>query len=223
MASKIVLRAKPRTLIGKKVRRLRLEGRMPAIVYGTNRVPTALDLEIKEFLGVAHQAGTTQLISVEIDGESSPRAVLIRDVQQHITRLTPMHADLIEVDLTQKIQAVVPILITGMPKLAETGAAILMQPFNELTVEALPADLPASIDIDASVLEDFDMSVKVSDLVLEGDVEIIEDLETVLVNLAHPRIEAEPEVELEEGEEGELDAEGDELDADADEAPSEDY
>ncbi len=215
MADKIILDAKPRSLTGKKVRSLRREGRMPIIVYGAGTDPVPLDVEVKAFGSVAQQAGATQLIQLAVEGESKARAVLIRDVQQHVTRLTPIHADLIQVDLTQKIVATVPVIITKMPHMAETGAAIASQPTTGLSVEALPAEFPPAIEVDASGLQDFDEMIKVSDLDLGAEIEVLDDPDTVLISLSRPRAEEE----LEQLDEVLIDDEA--LEAEALEAPEE--
>ena len=150
------------------------------------------------------------------DGAKSPRAffelffrpVLIRDVQQHVTRLTPIHADLIQVDLTQTIRAVVQVVISVMPRLAETGAAIAAMQTTELTVEALPENLPQQIEVDASGLVDFDTSIKAGEIDLGPDVTLIDDPETVLIALSRPRAAVVEDEEAGESEEGAEDAGG---------------
>lgn len=208
MADKITLNAKLRSVTGKKVRAMRTEGRMPIVLYGAGTEPVTLEVETKEFGHVAHSAGTTQLVSVVVEGEKKPRPVLIRDVQQHVTRLTPIHADLIQVDLTQTIRAVVQVVISVMPRLAETGAAIAAMQTTELTVEALPENLPQQIEVDASGLTDFDTSIKAGEIDLGPDVTLIDDPETVLIALSRPRAAVVEDEEAGESEEGAEDAGG---------------
>ena len=212
MADKITLNAKLRSVTGKKVRAMRTEGRMPIVLYGAGTEPVTLEVATKEFGQVAHSAGTTQLISVVVEGEMKPRPVLIRDVQQHVTRLTPIHADLIQVDLTQTIRAVVQVVISVMPRIAETGAAVASMQTTELTVEALPESLPQQIEVDASGLVEFDSSIKAGEVDLGPGVTLIDDPETVLIALSRPRaaVVADEEAgELEEGAEaGGAEAEG---------------
>jgi large subunit ribosomal protein L25 len=210
MSEKIMLNARPRSLRGKKVKTLRQVGRMPVIIYGNVDEPISLDVEIKEFIGVAHAAGATQVITVDVEGESTHRSILIREVQQHVTRLTPIHADLFQVDLTQKLRASVPVFVVVQPALVIGGEATLTQVLNEVTVEALPDDFPSSIEIDASVLRTFDDSVVAGDIDLGGKAEIIGDPEQVILTLQHARAAEVIEDDVEAMDEGDVPVVGEE-------------
>lgn len=201
MSDSIVLQAQPRTVIGKKVRRLRAAGLTPIVIYGNDTEPISLQVDTKDFLHVINQAGATQLISVEVEGESEARNVLVRDYQHHVTRFTPLHADLIEVDMKAKIQATVPVNVTVNPAMVEQNEAVLTMSFQELTVEALPAKLPQSIDLDASGLLTFDDVLKIEDIDLGDDAEIIGEPDTVILSLNPLRAEEVEETdELDEDE-----------------------
>jgi large subunit ribosomal protein L25 len=204
MPESVVLHAQPRTVIGKKVRRLRVAGLTPIVIYGNKTEPIALQVNTKQFVQVINQVGATQLISVEVEGESEARNVLVRDYQHHVTRFTPLHADLIEVDMKVRIQATVPVHVTANPPLVDQNEAILTMSFNELTVEALPAMLPQSIDIDASGLLTLDDVIKLEDIDLGDGAEIIGEPDTVIISLNRRRAEEVDEVEDDELEDGEL-------------------
>jgi large subunit ribosomal protein L25 len=201
MAQSIVLNAKTREVTGKRVRAMRAAGRIPIIVYGSAIDPLALEVDTKAFIQVASEAGTTQVVSLKIEGEKSVRSAMIREVQQHVTRLTPIHADLVQVDLTQTIRAVVPIVISAFPKLAQAPGAIASTPITEVNVEALPGKLPQAFEVDASEIDDFDTSIRTGDLDLGEGVILLDDPEGVVFTMSRMRAEAvtdEEDVEAEE-------------------------
>lgn len=197
------LHSQRRTVLGKKVNRLRLAGLTPIVVYGANTGAESLQVETRELIHVLSEVGGTQLIAIEIEGEADPRIALAREVQRHVTRLTPLHADFLQVDITQVITSAVPLIFEGEAPLVRQGEAILQTPLNQVNVEALPPDLPASITIDASRFENFEDAIHIRDLDLGTKVRILDDPDELLARLAPSRkalVEEEPDEILEEGE-----------------------
>ena len=211
------LHSQRRTVLGKKVNQLRLAGLTPIVVYGANTEAVSLQVETKELVNVLQEVGGTQLIAIEIDGDATPRIALAREVQRHVTRLTPLHADFLQVDITQVITSAVPLIFEGQAPLVKQGEAILQTPLNEVSVEALPPDLPASITIDASHLQNFEDAIHVRDLDLGDKVRILDDPDELLARLAPSRkatVAGEPDEILAEdealaGEAAQAHAEGD--------------
>lgn len=198
MAEYVTLNAEIRTVRGKKVKTLRQAGLTPFVVYGANTEPVALQTETKELVRVLAAAGGTQLVAIHVEGESQPRIVLARAVQRHVTRLTPTHADFLQVDVTRKISSEVPILIEGDPRMVDAGRAVLITPLNTITVEALPTDLPPAVVLQGDRFEAFDDAVHVRDLDLGPRVRILNDPDDLVARLVPSRLDAAEEAELEE-------------------------
>jgi large subunit ribosomal protein L25 len=206
MAKPIALSARPRTIFGKHVQQLRRQGITPIVVYGHKSDPIALETDTKELVHVLSAAGGTHLVAIAIDGESEPRMTLAKAVQRHVTRLTPLHADFLQVVMDEPITQAVPIHIEGEPESIRLHQATLSQDMQAVTVKALPDKLPPFITIDVSGLALGDI-LHVSDLPVTRDYEILEDPAALVVRLA-PTVEAEEEeVAAEELEAAEVPAE----------------
>lgn len=145
------LAAQPRTLVGRKVRQLREQGLLPVVVYGKKQIEAeSLQIEARSFDRVLHEAGFSQLVKIDVDGGKTHN-VLIRDIQRHPVTHIPLHVDFYAVDLTEKQQVAIPVHGVGKVAALETGLMVL-QSLDQVTVEALPADIPSHVDVDISGL-----------------------------------------------------------------------
>lgn len=226
MSTAIKLKAQPRQTTGKSVKQLRDEGLTPIVVYGPKVEPVALQTSSKELVRVLSAAGGTQLIAVEVEGEDGPRMTLAKDVQRHVTRLEPIHADFLQVVMDEVLTKNVPVVLQGEAPVARRleGIVSLMQ--TQLPVTALPANLPEQIVVDISGLDAIGETVVAASLTTPGGVEIDVEPDLVIVNVEAPRMpteeeeeaEAEDEELLEELEEGEEPAEAVEEETPPDEA-----
>jgi len=202
-------------------RRLRREGRVPAVLYGGDGEPVHFSVDQRELRHALHARGA--VLELSVDGGQGTPAVL-KDAQRHPVRGELMHVDLLRVDLNVAIQATVPVHLSGAdeaPGVVEGG--ILEQVTRELTVEALPNDIPEFIEHDVSHMEMLGTEL-LSAVTAPAGVTFVDDLEeTVIATLVPPRVEEEPEeIEEETGivGEGEGEAEGAPEDAGADEVPA---
>ena len=199
----------------RSVRRLRREGQIPGVIYGGDGEPVAFAVDERELRHALHAAGA--VLEVKIGDESAP--VVLKDSQHHPLRGETTHVDFLRVDLKKKIGAIVAIELVGTedaPGITEGG--ILDQPTREVNVEALPTDIPESIQIDVSGLSIGD-SVALSDAVVPGDVTLLDDLDAVVASMLAPRLQTEDEegegIEEETGVVGEGDGEGEAAGEDA--------
>ncbi len=184
MAQLITLAAEPRTVIGKHVKHLRSAGLTPIVVYGRGTDTVALQVTTKDLLKALSKSGGTQLVSIQVAGEKTPRMVLAKDMQRHVTRLTPLHADFYEVSMDRTVTVEVPVITVGESALVNSGEAILEVVHNTVAVEALPGDLPDAVRIDISGMVDMGDMIRVADLDLGGQAKILADPDTLLVHLA---------------------------------------
>lgn len=176
------LTVEKRKVLGKKVTKLRKMGILPANIYGKNIKSLAVQVPQKEFDKVFKEVGETGLVEIEVNGEIKP--VLIHNVQFNpLTRLT-LHADFYQVDLKQKVKAIVPVTAVGEAKAVAEKVGILLQPLAEVEVEALPVDLPEHIEVDVSPLAVIDEQITVGDLKLPEGVSVLSDPSQIVVKIA---------------------------------------
>ena len=209
MAKKYVtLQAQPRDLTGKQVKWLRDEGLTPIVVYGRKTDPVPLQTETKELVRVLNQAGGSNLIQIEVEGESSPRITLAKDLQRHVTRLTPLHADFMQVAMDEAITQEVPLVVLGEPEIIKNTEAILGVSLNRITLRCLPADLPPQVELDATRMEEVGDALYVSDVSLGDEIEIMTDPDLLVARIFIPTMEVEEPEEEEDEELEELELEG---------------
>ena len=204
----------------RQTRRLRREGRVPGVLYGLGQDPVAFSVDARELRHALHAAGA--VLELSGDGESATAAVL-KDSHRHPVRGDVLHIDLLRVDLNKPIHAPVAVHLVGneeAPGVKEGG--VLEHVTREVTVEALPSDIPEALEFDVSEMNIND-TVSLEALVAPAGVTILDDPETTLATLTPPRVEEEPEeveTETELVGEGAGEEEGEESDAGAEEVPA---
>ena len=200
---------------------LRREGRIPAVLYGPKTESILLSVDFKDFEQILKKSSIgSVLLKLQIkNGQTSARSVMVKELQTHPISGQFLHIDFYEVDLSRKINAMVPVTVTGKSKGVEDGG-ILQIVRRELEVFCLPTAIPEAIEVDISELE-IGASIHVNELTLPGDVELPEDVDFTVLTVLAPKVEEEvaEEEELAEGEE--VDEEGAEEAAEGEEAPTE--
>ena len=220
--NKIELSVEKRKLAGRQVKTLRKDSILPANIYGRKIKSLAVQVDLKSFLPVLKEAGETGLVELKVKGEDKTRPILIHNIQYHSVNDQPLHADFYQVDLKEKVTSKIPVELIGESSAVKSRVGILIQPLNEIEVEALPTDLPEKIEVDISKLENIDDSVLVSDVKLEDTVKVLTDTTQILVKIDPPAKEEEevaPPAEGEEGEEGKAEGEEGEKTGEGKEAP----
>jgi large subunit ribosomal protein L25 len=176
------LAVQKRDILGKKVKKLRKEGILPANIYGKDLKSTAVQVSYKEFEKLFKEVGETGLVDVEVDGQARP--VLIHNVQyDNMTRL-PLHADFFQVNLKEKVKTMVPLTITGEPVAITEKAGLLLQTLSEVEVEALPEELPEHIEVNVESLAAVDEQITVADLKVPSSVTVLTDPSQVVVKIS---------------------------------------
>lgn len=178
---------------------------MPANIYGKNVPSLAVELSQKEFEGVFHQAGETGLLDLFVEGEEKARPVLIHSLQLHPVASQPLHVDFHQVDLKEKVKAMVPISFGGEPQAVKEKKGLLLTPLNEIEVEALPTDLPEHFEVDVSSLSEVDQEIKVADLKVSPEVAVLTDPDLVICKIG-PLVTKEMEEEIKREEETKAEA-----------------
>ncbi len=192
------LAAQKRTVIGKKVNRLRRAGLVPATIYGAKIPPVNVQFPYRVLQVALMKAGGTNLIQMTVDdGKSYP--VLAREVQRDVVRGDILHVDFFAVDMNVKIRTEVPINIIGENALVNSKRAILITGANTVTLEMLPSQLMQHIDIDVSKLKNIGDTVFVADLPLDAGVVVINEPEEMIAKLVQPSAARAAEAAEDEG------------------------
>ena len=195
---RLSLHAEERKVLGKKVKNLRKDGKLPGHVFGKGLDSEHVAVDTKEFLHIFHQAGETGLIDLKI-GKGKVRPVMIREVQYNAVSGNPIHIDFYQVNLTKKVKVAVPLTLIGeQPESVKLGETIVLQTLNEVEVEALPTDLVEKIEVDITPLKVLDDVITVAQLSFDREkLSVQVEPETVVVKLA-PAVSAETEALLAE-------------------------
>jgi len=189
------LKATPREPGGSRAtRRLRRSGAVPGVVYGTGLDPVAFQVDARELRHALAAHG--QLLELDVDGQTLP--VMLKDEQRHPVRGETLHVDFLRVRMDQPVHATVGIELTGVddaPGHREGG--VIEHVTRELNIEALPGDLPEVISFDVSTMELND-TINLSAVPVPRGVTFLDDVEeTVIATCTMPKLEVEPEEEIE--------------------------
>lgn len=214
MADKITVKAEKREGLGKGYsRRLRVDGKIPVVIYGggTESVPAAADL--KDLAAILRtETGVNTVFSLDVAGDVND--VIFQDRQIHPVTGRLIHADLRRFARGEKIEMTVPIHLEGEPEALKEEGAVLTQALREIKVLCEPARTPDSINVDISGLTT-EHAIHVSDLKVGEGIEIHELPETVVAAISiireadlEPQLEAGAEPEVVGGEGGDAPAEG---------------
>lgn len=179
---RLSLKVDKRTVLGKKVKKLRREGILPATIYGKDVKSLSVQLPVKEFETVYKEIGETGLVDLSLDSEKS-RPVLIKNVQLDPKLSTLLHADFYQVNLTEKIKATVPVEPIGEPKAVIDKIGLLEVPLSEVEVECLPTGLPEKIEVDVSHLANIDDQISIADIKVPSGVTILTDAGQILFKI----------------------------------------
>ncbi len=202
MAQRVKLQAQRRTVLGKKVKRLRREGKLPAILYGPElEEPIPLVLDYAAVYKAIRSLGPSALIELEVDGETY--TTIIRERQRDVITGRLLHIDFQAVSLTEEVESEVSITLVGEAPATKLGATIV-QELETLDIVALPENLPETIKVDLSVLAEPGDTITVGDLVLPPGVRVLNPPDEVIVAAVGPEEEEEVEAEVAEGVEPEV-------------------
>jgi large subunit ribosomal protein L25 len=188
---KVSLKVEKRKVLGKKVKKLRKEGILPANIYGKNVKSLAVQVSLKDFLPIYKKVGETGIVEVMVEGEKTPRHALIHNVQKDPVTDQPLHADFHQVSLTEKITASIPVELVGESSAVVQKLGVLIQPLSEVEVEALPTELPEQFTVDISGLKEIDQAITVGDLKPPAGVKILTSEKEILVKINPPTKEEE--------------------------------
>ncbi|HSZ26689.1 MAG TPA: 50S ribosomal protein L25/general stress protein Ctc [Chthoniobacterales bacterium] len=191
MAQQVKLKAQKRTVIGRNaIKKIKKEGLVPGVIYGSQAEPMALQVEARALTSVlAHALSEHVLVELEIvDGsQSNSRLALIQEVQHHPLKRELLHVDFHAVSATEKITSEVPIEAVGDALGVRTFGGLLEYSLRTLEVECFPQDLPEIVRIDVTNLN-IGEALHVRDIPLPSGVESLTDGDLTVVSVVASRV-----------------------------------
>ncbi len=195
MTQTLKLNASNRTLMRKKTRFLRRQGITPVHLFGHNIKPQALQCDTFQLQRVIAQAGVTRPLTLEIEGEKRPRSVLIREIQRDPLKNQLLHVDFYQIRKGERIKVEVPIILVGDAPAMKGKGHMLSHGITSLSIECLPDNIPAQIEVDISHLEEVEQAIHVKDIALDPEIIVHADPEQLVVKVSQaPVKEAVEEV-----------------------------
>ena len=213
----MLIKANKRDLTGKKVKQLRREKKLPAVLYGPNRASTNITIDPLEFNRLFKDVGYSKLFDLDLDGDKVK--VLVKDLQKDILSDSTIHVDLYQVNMKKEITAEIPLHFTGESFAVKNNLGLLVTPLQSIDVTCLPGDLPAFLEVSIDQLNEIGDSFTAGDIKLPEGVELANDVtpDSPVVYISAPQKAIEEEV-VEEEETAE--SEGEETAAGAEEGES---
>jgi large subunit ribosomal protein L25 len=179
---------------------VRRDGFIPAIVYGYKQEPMPISLEKRSSTLILNKVSGSTMLTLNIEGKEY--STLVRDVQRDHLRNEFLHLDFLVVSLTEKLRTAVSITLVGDAAVLEEYEALIVAGITEVEVEALPQDLPETIEVDVSGLAEIGDAIYLKDVPSPANVEILTDPEELIAVASAVKEEAVEE-EIEEVLEGE--------------------
>ncbi len=194
----VPLNAYPRTAARHAgVKKLRENGRVPAVIYGRLGKPENLELKTKEIETlIHHSASEIVLVDLSVDKDSArpKRLALVQEVQHHPLTGGVLHVDFHEVAETEQVTVTIPVEAVGEAAGVKSGGGVLEHVLHKLRVRALPKDLPEVLSVDVSHLE-IGQSIHIGDIKPTAGVEILGDKKLSVFAVAAPVTEAQEAAE----------------------------
>ncbi|RQW85102.1 MAG: 50S ribosomal protein L25 [Geobacter sp.] len=192
-----ILTIEARDSLGKNAcRRLRVNAKIPAVVYGKGMESVAVSVDRKELeSAIAGEGGINHLITLKGEGPLDGNVVIVADLTRHCLKDRMLHVDLHKINLQENVKVKVPVSITTIAKGIKDGG-IQDLVMHEIEIECLPGQIPEHVEVDVSGLE-IGESLHVSDLILPSGLKVLDDPSATIVNILGKTKEAEEVVEAE--------------------------
>ncbi len=174
------------------------EGRVLGVVYGTGiKENLSVIFPKNSFLRLLEKTGEGTLIKLKVEGEDSLKDVIIQDIQYHTYSEDVLHVDFLAVSLDEEVEVEVPVELVGVSPAVKDLGGILIQNVENLEVKCKAKDIPKAIEVDISILANFEDMIHLSEIKSLTNIEILGSPELVLAMIEEPRTEKEME-ELEQ-------------------------
>jgi len=185
---------------------MRREGILPANVFGRGLESAPIQMATRDARELLKAHGLNTLVNLQVEGESSPRSVIVRHVQREPVSHELQHVDFFQVDLRREIEAHVPVVVVGTAPAVQTYQGLLLHGADTVTISALPAAMPQHVEVSVDSITELDGAVPAADIVLPAGVTLVSPADTVLAHVGRPRVAEETETPVAEGEQPEAPA-----------------
>lgn len=204
---KVILEAENRERIGKKVKYVRREGKIPAIIYGKDFDATPIALDLRNTTNTLSKVSSSTILTIKIGDKELP--TLVRDIQKDFIKNQILHIDFLAVSATETLRTTVSITVTGEAPVLKEFDALMVTGVEGIEVECLPQDLPESIEVDVSGIVELGQAIYVKDIVVPSGVQFLTDPEELVIVASAIKEEVieEPAEEVLEEAEGEAEPE----------------
>ena len=201
---KVLIKAEKRTITGKKVKTIRLAGKVPAVIYGGKLKSLPISLDKRDATNTLNKVSGSTIFTIDIEGEE--HTALVREIQQDYIKGDLLHVDFLAVSLKDKLRTNVSISLIGVAPVLEEYSALIVSGLDQIEVECFPQDLPEVIEVDVSILEELGAAIYLKDIPTIENVEFLSDPEDLIAVASAIKEEVEEVIEeeelLEEVEEG---------------------
>lgn len=198
---KVILEAEKRERTGKKVKTVRLEGKIPAVIYGKEVEAIPISLDSKSTTLTLSKVSSSTILTLKIGNDEF--STLVREIQKDYIRNDILHIDFLAVSLKEKLRTNVSISIVGEAPVLKEFEALIVSGIDQIEVECLPQDLPETIEVDISGLEEIGSAIYLKDIPIPANVEFLTDPEELVVVASAVKEEVVEEA-VEEGAEEEI-------------------
>jgi large subunit ribosomal protein L25 len=181
--------AEKRDILGKKVKTLRAKGILPAVVYGKGKQAGNLAVSARNFFKLWKSVGESSIVNLMVNNEN--KNVLIHKIAFDPIKDQPIHVDFYEVDMNKSVQVDVQVEFIGESDAVKAGG-VLVKVLHVLKVEALPKDLPHSIEVNLSVLKKTGDAISIKDIKAPNGVQLLDGPDDTVVLVEEPRKAEEP-------------------------------
>jgi large subunit ribosomal protein L25 len=174
----VVLKANHRSVVGKQVKAIRREGKLPAVIYGHYIDPISIEMDLRDTSRILMGLAPSALVTVDVDG--TQHKALVREKQRNKITGTLLHIDFLAVSMKEKLRAQVYLEIVGLSPAIKEFSGVLVTGLDEVEVECLPQDLPERIVVDTSGLMKIGDGIYVRDLTVPEGVKILQEPESMV-------------------------------------------
>lgn len=190
----LTLKAKSRKIFGKKVKKLRKNCFIPAIIYGHGKTSQAIEVEETPFEKIFKQTGESSLIDLIIDDKSAVK-VLVHQTQLDSLTEKISHIDFYQVKEKERVTVEIELrFVSESPTVKEKGG-ILIHHLTKIKIECLPKDLVHEIEVDISSLKEFNDLIRIKNLSIPKTINCLHGPEEVVASISAPKVEEEIKVE----------------------------
>jgi large subunit ribosomal protein L25 len=186
---KVVLNATKRDVVGKQVKALRREGKLPAVIYGRHTEPVNINLDAHSASLTLGRLTPSSLVTINVDGTEYPS--LVREKQRDYIKNRLLHVDFLAVSMTELLRTNVNVHFVGVSPAVKDFNAVLVKNLEELEVECLPTDLPESIEVDISAMTKPGEGIRVRDVQISDKIRILNDSDTMVAVATFAKVEEE--------------------------------